>query len=177
MVEKLIFKDAMARLATAVHVVTTDGDSGRHGFTASAVCSVTDSPPSLLVCMNAQARSYEHFVANRVLAVNTLTPEQAHLSGIFSSPLESDERFEYGEWEVLNTGAPILKEALATFDCHIEDIKDVGTHSIFICKIVGIRHADLSQQGLVYFDRAYHKAGQQTAFEPELTKPKPQSVI
>ena len=82
MVEKLIFKDAMARLATAVHIVTTDGDTGRHGFTASAVCSVTDSPPSLLVCMNANARSYEHFIANQILAVNTLSAEQAHLSGV-----------------------------------------------------------------------------------------------
>ena len=60
MVEKLIFKDAMARRATAVHLVTTDGDTGRHGFTASAVCSVTDSPPSLLgPCISAQVTRLE----------------------------------------------------------------------------------------------------------------------
>ena len=35
----------MARLGAAVNVVTTDGPAGRYGFTASAVCSVTDDPP------------------------------------------------------------------------------------------------------------------------------------
>lgn len=46
------FRNAMAQLGTAVHVVTTDGAGGRAGFTASAVCSVTDTPPSVLVCIN-----------------------------------------------------------------------------------------------------------------------------
>lgn len=43
MVEVSQFKDAMAQLASAVHIVTTSGETGQHGFTASAVCSVTDS--------------------------------------------------------------------------------------------------------------------------------------
>lgn len=55
MVEVSQFKDAMAQLATAVHIVTTSGETGQHGFTASAVCGVTDSPPTLLVCVNSNA--------------------------------------------------------------------------------------------------------------------------
>ena len=43
------FRDGMARLAGAVNVITTDGAAGPAGFTASAVCSVTDQPPTLLV--------------------------------------------------------------------------------------------------------------------------------
>ncbi|WP_207951347.1 flavin reductase [Mannheimia granulomatis] len=119
MVDIAQFKDAMATLATAVHVVTTDGESGRHCFTASAVCSVTDSPPTLLVCMNSNARAYEHFVRNRVLMVNTLTAEQSHLSNLFASPLSQDERFAKATWTTLNTGSPMLKGALINFDCEI----------------------------------------------------------
>ena len=51
-VEKQAYREAMARLGAAVNVVTTDGPGGRAGFTASAVCSVTDTPPTLLVCAN-----------------------------------------------------------------------------------------------------------------------------
>ena len=51
-VEKQAYREAMARLGAAVNVITTDGPGGRAGFTASAVCSVTDSPPTLLVCAN-----------------------------------------------------------------------------------------------------------------------------
>jgi hypothetical protein len=50
------FRDAMARLGAAVNIVTTDGTAGRAGFTASAVCSVTDDPPTLLVCLNRSSR-------------------------------------------------------------------------------------------------------------------------
>lgn len=43
-VDKQDFRDAMARLGSAVNIITTDGPAGRAGFTASAVCSVTDAP-------------------------------------------------------------------------------------------------------------------------------------
>ena len=46
-VEKQAYREAMARLGAAVNVITTDGPGGRAGFTASAVCSVTDTPPTL----------------------------------------------------------------------------------------------------------------------------------
>ena len=50
MVDIQAFRGAMAKLAAAVNVITTDGQHGRAGFTATAVCSVTDQPPMLLVC-------------------------------------------------------------------------------------------------------------------------------
>ncbi len=77
MVEATDFRNAMSLLTSAVNVVTTMGDSGRHGFTASAVCSVTDTPPTLLVCMNKSSRSHINFVENKVLCVNVLSADQA----------------------------------------------------------------------------------------------------
>ena len=69
----------MARLGAAVHVVTTAGPAGRHGFTASAVTSVTDDPPTLLVCQNRASDANPAFKANGVLCVNTLAAAQEHL--------------------------------------------------------------------------------------------------
>lgn len=154
MVEVSQFKDAMAQLASAVHIVTTSGETGQHGFTASAVCSVTDSPPTLLVCINSNARAYEHFIKNRVLMVNTLTAEQSSLSNVFASPLSQEERFVNAYWTTLVTGSPMLQDALINFDCEITDIKQVGTHSILICKIVAIKQGD-KKEALVYHNRSY----------------------
>lgn len=154
MVEIQEFKDAMAQLATAVHIVTTDGEAGRYGFTASAVCSVTDSPPTLLVCMNAGIRFYDNFVKNGVLAVNTLTAEQSDLSNAFASPLTSEERFAKADWATLTTGSPVLSNALINFDCKISEIKQVGTHGILICEIVGIRQGN-EDKALIYHNRGY----------------------
>lgn len=163
MIEATDFRDAMSLLTTAVHVIATQRDSGCHGFTASAVCSVTDTPPTLLVCMNQAARSHAHFVDNKILSVNVLGAQHEQLSNAFASKLSSEERFAQGSWTTLATGAPILEDALVSFDCEIEDVQQVGTHSIFMCRVVAINQSEQQseqQDSLVYFNRSYHQVGQ-----------------
>lgn len=159
MIEATDFKNAMSLLTSAVNVVTTVGKSGCHGFTASAVCSVTDTPPTLLVCMNKASRSHGHFVENKILSVNVLGAQHQHISNVFASKMSSEERFKHGDWTELETGAPVLGDALVSFDCQIEQIQEVGTHTIFICPIVAIQK-NQQDQGLVYFNRTYHQVGQ-----------------
>lgn len=159
MVEANDFRNAISLLTGAVNVVTTAGNLGRHGFTASAVCSVTDTPPTLLVCMNRSARSHDYFIENKVLTVNVLGAHHRPISSVFASPATSEERFKHGDWTQLTTGSPVLEDALVSFDCQIEQIQEVGTHTIFICPIVAIKKNDC-EQGLVYFNRAYHQVGQ-----------------
>lgn len=131
MVDVTDFKNAMSMLSAAVNVVTTDGPAGRHGFTASAVCSVTDTPPTLLVCMNTASRSYEYFVQNKVLAVNVLADHHAPLSAVFASKLEAQARFEHGTWHTLMTQSPILDNALVSFDCQSSKSKK-SAHTGFL---------------------------------------------
>ncbi|OTG98638.1 flavin reductase [Acinetobacter sp. ANC 4973] len=159
MIQATDFKNAMSLLTSAVNVVTTAGVSGRYGFTASAVCSVTDTPPTLLVCMNKASRSHEHFIENKILTVNVLGADHQHISNVFASKMSSEERFEYGRWTELETGAPVLEDALVSFDCEIEQIQEVGTHSIFMCRVAAIQRSE-QDQSLVYFNRAYHHVGQ-----------------
>ncbi len=160
MVEVTDFRNAMSLLTTAVNVVTTTGGSGRYGFTASAVCSVTDTPPTLLVCMNKASYSHAHFIENKILSVNVLGGHHQPISNAFSSNLNSDERFKHGVWTILKTGAPVLADSLVSFDCQIEQIQEVGTHDVFICRILAIKQTQ-QDQSLVYFNRAYHQVGQE----------------
>lgn len=162
MIEVAEFKQGMSLLTGAVNVVTTRGASGRYGFTASAVCSVTDMPPTLLVCMNKASNSHTHFVENRILSVNVLGAHHQPISRAFSSNMTAEERFTHGEWTTLKTGAPVLEDSVVSFDCRIEKIQTVGTHDIFICRVVAIKQTH-QQQGLVYFNRAYYSVGQVAA--------------
>ncbi|ALF60177.1 flavin reductase [Psychrobacter urativorans] len=159
MIEEIDFKNGMALLTTAVSVITTKDASGAHGFTASAVCSVTDTPPTLLVCMNHTSRSHAHFIDNKILSVNVLGAQHELISNTFASKLGSEERFEQGSWTELTTGAPVLEDALVSFDCEIEQIQQVGTHSIFMCRVVAIKQSQ-QNESLIYFNRAYHQVGQ-----------------
>lgn len=159
MIEATNFRNAMSLLPTAVNVVTTEGLSGAHGFTASAVCSVTDSPPTLLVCMNTTSRSHVHFMENKILSVNVLGAQHEHISNTFASKLCSEQRFQQGTWTKLVTGSPVLEDALVSFDCEIEQVQEVGTHSVFMCRVVAIKQSE-QDESLVYFNRTYHQVGQ-----------------
>jgi flavin reductase len=165
MIEALYYRDAMAQLAGAVSIITTNGEAGPFGFTASAVCSVTDSPPMLLVCMNRQSRQHEAFQTNAVLCVNVLASTQQVLSSTFANKtLGMQQRFEHGKWIAGPSGSPLLLGALANFECRIHQVHEVGTHSIFIGEVMHI-DSDPRSEGLVYFDRGYYRVGNAAQME------------
>lgn len=154
-----IFRTAMARLGAAVNIVTTDGPAGRQGCTASAVCSVTDSPPTLLVCLNRNSDSNTAIKRNGVLCVNVLASHHDTLSSVFAGLLGHDDakaRFSYGTWEQLVTGAPALADAAVAFDARVAQVTEIGTHSVFFAEIEEIR-IDANASALVWFDRSYHR--------------------
>ncbi|KFE50623.1 flavin reductase [Pseudomonas syringae] len=157
MVDLTGFRNAMALLGGAVSIITTDGPAGRFGFTASAVCSVTDSPPTLLVCMNRSSQANVHFKTNGVLSVNVLTAEHQDISGVFANrDMGPEQRFASAQWHTMESGAPMLDQALVSFDCRIAQAHEVGSHTIFYCEILDLCMG-ASQEGLVYFNRAYHR--------------------
>lgn len=158
-IERKEFRDAMSRLPAAVNIITTDGPAGRGGFTASAVCSVTDSPPTLLVCMNRSVSSFEAFQKNGVLCVNTLCAAQQDLSSVFAgyTGVDGVARFESGEWGTLITGAPVLLGAMVAFDARITDMVEKGTHLVLFAEVEAIRLEEGVDEALLYFARDYRK--------------------
>ena len=112
MVDITDFRNGMAMLAGAVNIITTDGPQGLAGFTATAVCSVTDQPPTLLVCMNRASWAHPIFSGNGVLCVNVLGAERQDVSGIFADrSITMEERFARIGWKALATGSPLLNGA------------------------------------------------------------------
>lgn len=158
MVDRQTFRDAMARLGAAVSVVTTLGPSGRCGLTASAVCSVTDDPPTLLLCINRESELNEVFKASGMLCVNTLAASQEELSPLFAgfTLVPQARRFDTAKWTTLATGAPVLVGAIVSFDCRIAQSTEVGTHTVFFCEVEAIQASDV-HEGLIYFGRSYHR--------------------
>jgi flavin reductase len=150
------YRDGMARIASAVHVIATDGPAGRTGFTATAVTSISDAPPTLLVCLNRASASAARLVANGVFCVNTLAADQAGLAEDFAgrSGLHGEARFSHGVWTTLATGAPLLEGALASFDCRLVEVRDIATHHVLVGEVEAVR-IGTAGESLVYLDRAY----------------------
>jgi flavin reductase len=155
-VDAQVFREAMSRLGAAVHVITTAGASGRSGFTATAVCSVSDAPPTLLVCLNRGANSTPILRGNGVFCVNTLRAGDELIADTFAGRIEvaREARFDQGEWSTLSTGSPALMSAVVAFDCRVVEVKAVASHDIYFGLIEAI-HSGPPGAALVYHDRAY----------------------
>lgn len=151
------YRNAMAHFAGAVHVITTDGPGGLRGTTVIAACSVSDSPPTVLACLNRENANNDCFVRNGIFALNTLAAEHQPLSVAMSglTGLSLEDRFAKAEWDTITTGAPTLCGAVAVFDCEIIDTKDLATHRVLFGQVKGMRHSH-SLRPLIYHDRAYH---------------------
>ena len=154
-VSKAEFRDAMARVCAPVHVITTNGTAGRGGFTATAMCSVTDEPPTLLICMNARSAQSEMFTQNQRFCVNVLTEDHEDLAGYFAGQRQDmDERYAAADWVSLPSGNQALADAIVSFDCRLVEARPVGTHNILLGEVIGIRSRK-DGQALLYFDRSF----------------------
>jgi flavin reductase len=153
-----LFRDAMSRLGAAVHVVTTAGPAGKLGFTATAVCSVSDQPPTLLVCLNRRSAGGPIFRENGVFCVNTLNAEAADIADLFAgrSGMPKAEGLAGEAWTVLTTGAPVLATAVVAFDCRVLEIKVVASHNVIFGAVEAVRLGPAGP-ALVYHERAYKK--------------------
>lgn len=156
-IDKTSFRNAMAQLGSAVAVVATDGPAGKCGFTCTAVCSVTDDPATLLVCINRSSRMNPAFRQNGVFCVNVLSADQERLSAVFAGQagVSMSDRFADGNWGRLATGAPALFDAVEALDCRIIDVKEMGTHTVLFGRVDAVSFHD-AKKSLIYLNRTYH---------------------
>jgi len=148
----------MADFPTGVAVVTTTDLSGRpHGFTCSALCSVSVMPPTLLVCTNLRGAFLAALLESGVFAVNLLAESAIPTAVRFSSA--SIERFADLRWAPgPATGMPLLRDDVCgAAECEVGGTIPVGDHMI----VLGSVRAVHPQQDvpLVYGQRRYGRFG------------------
>ena len=126
------FRNAMACLGAAVNVITTDGPRGRNGITASAVCSVTDSPPTMLVCINQSSYVHDVLHDNANVCINVLGAHSQALAQLFAgmTGCSMDARFDQCAWTPGHADVPVLDDAMSSLQGRIVDSKSVGSHSV-----------------------------------------------
>jgi len=151
------FRDAMASCAAGVHVITTDGESGRYGITLPAVTPVTDEPPTIMLCINRKAAIIPILQTNRDLCINTLSESQQDIAEHFAglTGLSPEERFAYHIWNRGKTGQLEVEDALAHLHGRIVSQHEIGTHFIFYVEINEIKNSGTHPPALLYFRRQF----------------------
>ncbi len=155
-VSEVEFKTAMRQVASSVAIVTARAGNLRNGLTATAVCSVAATPPTMLVCINRSASAEPLIEESDAFAINFLTESQHRIARLFStSKLSPEERFADGVWGDLMTGSPVLEGTVASFDCRVESRFASGTHFVYLGRVVGV--TSLDQEVLLYRDRSFRR--------------------
>lgn len=123
-----------------MYVITSKKDGKVNGQIANTLFQITSQPPTVAVSINKQNLTHEYIMASKVF-VASIVSKEAPMSFIgnwgFKSGREIDKfkdaRFKTGTV----TGVPIVLDyASGYLECEVLSSTDVGTHTIFIGKVV-----------------------------------------
>jgi flavin reductase (DIM6/NTAB) family NADH-FMN oxidoreductase RutF len=152
---------------TGVAVVTTEtADGERIGATVSSFNSVSLDPPLILFSIARTARAFSAWNETQAFAVNILSESQRHVSARFAASMTD-------KWQGLvtipgaETGLPLLRDALAWFECRTWARYDGGDHVIMVGEILACeRPLPEPARPLVFFNSGYAQlAGEGAAAE------------
>ncbi len=154
--DALVYRRVCGRFPTGVTVIAViDADGQPHGVTISSFTSLSLNPPLVMVCLDLRSKVLGHFLHSRHFAVNVLACDQEHHSRRFSKPSES--RFQGVEWHRAESGAPLIRGALAHLECSTNRWFEAGDHIALIGQVerAGCREG----KPLVYFSSNYASLG------------------
>jgi flavin reductase (DIM6/NTAB) family NADH-FMN oxidoreductase RutF len=160
MLDSASFRFSMRHPANSVTVIASGQRDGRAGLTATAVCSLSDDPPSLLVCVNQKSSALNTIRDAGFFSVNFLHADQTDIAGVFAgrTDLRGASRFDDDTWTTLATGAPVLKRCLAAFDCYLDQQIDYATHTILIGHVASTAHSG-DRDALIYAHGEFTRTG------------------
>jgi flavin reductase (DIM6/NTAB) family NADH-FMN oxidoreductase RutF len=128
------FRMAMRGVASTVFLVTTRSPAGDAGMTATAVCSLSLDPVSVLICVNRSTSFIKGIEASGRFALNVLSREDEGIAKAFGSANGRGDRFSQGEWYEFE-GLPALRSSLSTIVCRVAGHMDFGSHRIYLGQV------------------------------------------
>ena len=128
------FRAALGSFASGVTVVTTkDARDKLLGITVSAFCSVSLSPPMVLICIEKTASVHDALTRASGFVVNILSAAQEQLARKFS--IVDIDRFEGVGFSRSANGYAILDDVLSVIECRRHALHDGGVHTIIIGEV------------------------------------------
>ena len=130
------YRQLLSRFPTGVAVATTTDADGRPiGMTASAISSVSLSPPLLLICVSKAADFHGALTRAGGFALSVLAHDQEALSRRFAET--RPDRFDGVPISTGPDGLPLLAGAAAHIICRKWGAHEVGDHTIFFGLVAG----------------------------------------
>lgn len=147
------YRQIMRRYPAAVTIISTGRAPERSGMTATAVMSLSADPVRLVCAIQRSSLTFAQITQNGFFSVNTLSQEQTGLAKLFAGQTEcfGEARFAEQDWAVLESGAPVLRNAVMTLDCRLCQCIEIGTHALVIGDVLA-GTVSPGQPPLLYID-------------------------
>lgn len=124
-------------LSCGVYVVGVAHKERRNAFTAAWVAQLSYRPLLLGLSVNPRNFSYRLIKTGRVFALSVLAQEQVDLAHRFGTRSgRAEDKLAASSWRTAQTGAPVLNEALAYFDCRLHFTRRAGDHVLVVGQVI-----------------------------------------
>jgi flavin reductase (DIM6/NTAB) family NADH-FMN oxidoreductase RutF len=149
------FRDVMRHLASGVTIITSSLEGEPVGLTATAICSISATPPLLLVSLTTPSRTAQGIAESARFAVHLLPHRGRRHAEQFASRGAHFDGVQYAK--ATSSEPPLLADAFAWLVCAAEQTIPVADHMIFIGRVLECELREKAPDPLVYFDRGYRR--------------------
>jgi flavin reductase (DIM6/NTAB) family NADH-FMN oxidoreductase RutF len=156
------FRDAMARLAGGVAVLTTLDPVGRQcGLTVTAVASLSLEPPMVLVSVKKDGFIHDALYVADGWSLTFLATDQVDLAHYAARGRAPGDRDDFGRWphRPAGTGEFVFTGGVAAVSCESDRFIEAGDHTVAIGRVTAVAAGLSGHAPLVHVDRAYIEPG------------------
>jgi len=152
MIDTDTFRGLMSRFASGIAIITARDGGHDVGMTVSAFCSVSLSPPLVLVCVDQAASMHELLLTHPMLGISIVACEHEAHCRRFSDRKET-RRFDGASFTRGESSVALLDDAVAHLECQVRQHCEAGDHTIFIAEVE--RGLMRDRRPLLYFGGRY----------------------
>jgi flavin reductase ActVB len=159
-VDEETFKSAMRSLAAGVVMVIARRGDRLWGLTISACCSISASPPRVLISLADDASCREAILETRRFGLSVLRDDQKHLAELGAVPGAPKYVDAFCEGAGSERPATMIAGALVHLECAVERVFGVSDHTLVIGDVQAVVVPRGEGGPLLYFDRTFHGLGE-----------------
>ncbi len=144
---------ALSSITYGLYIICSGNKDDQSGYISNTVMQVSADPAKISVACSKNNYTAGLIIRNKAFSVSVLEKDtKPQLIGLFGFKSGRDtDKFATVAHFSGSTGVPVVSEnAVAYFECELEDSKDVGTHMLFIGRIIDARVLDSGKELLTY---------------------------
>ncbi|MCB1701383.1 MAG: flavin reductase family protein [Pseudomonadales bacterium] len=150
-------RNALGRFTTGVCVISAVSEAGQPlGLTANSFASVSLDPPLVLWSLQNNSDVFDVFAKPRYFAINVLAKEHEGHSGRYAK--KGDHLLDPDHFRPGKFGAPIVHDALVSFECELHATHEGGDHLIIVGRVRDVQTRE-DGEPLLFYSGNYRNLG------------------